>query len=86
MPSPRPARKIVRNRVCRSTLRRRRNRAWLTKRLVEKISGIADQILRKREEGLAAAQTDAPHCYPPSGPASREDPCEAAANTPSMPR
>lgn len=68
MPSPRPARKIRRDRVCRSTLRRKRNSAWLQKRLVEKISGIADLIALKRAEGAADTASVWQGGRPPAGP------------------
>lgn len=68
MPSPRPARKIRRDRVCRSTLRRKRNSAWLQKRLVEKICGIADMIAFKRAEGAAEMACVYQGGRPPVGP------------------
>ncbi len=86
MPNPRPARPIRREGMCRSNLRRQRNKAWLQKRLVEKICGIADMIAFKRAEGAADTAWGCQGVRPPAGPAAREDACEAAANTPSMPR
>lgn len=86
MPSPRPARPIRREGLCRSTLRRKRNSAWLQKRLVEEISGIADMIAFKRAEGAAEMAGVYQGGRPHAGPASREDACDDGANTPSMPR
>jgi len=68
MPSPRPARKIRRDRLCRSTLRRKRNSAWLEKRLVEKICGIADMIAFKRAEGAEGGAWGWQGGGPPAGP------------------
>ncbi len=50
MPNPRPARPIRREGMCRSNLRRQRNKAWLSARLVEKLLEVADLIERKRAE------------------------------------
>jgi len=86
MPSPRPAREIRRDRLCRSTLRRKRNSAWLQRRLIEKLCGVADMIAFKRAEGAAGAACVYPAGGPPAGPPLREEPCDADANSPSMPR
>jgi hypothetical protein len=68
MPNPRPARPIRREGMCRSNLRRQRNKAWLQKRLVEKISGIADMIAFKRAEGAPEMAGVYQGGRPPAGP------------------
>jgi hypothetical protein len=86
MPSPRPPRQIRRAKACRSNLRRQCSKAWLEARLVEKIQGLAAMMARKQAAENGDEWVQAPPWDPRSGPASREGSCEAAANTPSMPR
>ncbi|WP_425994150.1 hypothetical protein [Caulobacter sp. DWR1-3-2b1] len=85
MPHPRPARPIC-TRACRSNRRRDRDRAWLDARLLAKIGGLAGLLERKRVQDDADETAGPPFRDRPSGPASREDPCDETANTPSMPR
>ncbi len=61
-------------------------RDWLQAALVEKIQALAELIALKRAEGAADMASVYQGDRPPAGPAPREGPCEAAANTPSMPR
>jgi hypothetical protein len=68
MPNPRPARPIRREGMCRSNLRRQRNKAWLQRRLVEKLLGVADLIERKRAEGAAETASVYQGGRPPVGP------------------
>ncbi|WP_419251952.1 hypothetical protein ACN2C6_11425 [Caulobacter sp. ErkDOM-YI] len=68
MPNPRPARPIRREGMCRSNLRRQRNKAWLQRRLVEKLLGVADLIERKRAEGAAETACVYQGGTPPAGP------------------
>jgi len=68
MPNPRPARPIRRERMCRSNLRRQRNKAWLQRRLVEELLGVADLIERKRAEGAAEMASVYQAGGPPMGP------------------
>jgi hypothetical protein len=68
MPNPRPARPIRREGMCRSNLRRQRNKAWLQRRLVEELLGVADLIERKRAEGAADTAWGCQGGGPPAGP------------------
>ncbi|WP_419320849.1 hypothetical protein ACN2C7_07495 [Caulobacter sp. ErkDOM-E] len=68
MPNPRPARPIRREGMCRSNLRRQRNKAWLQRRLVEELLGVADLIELKRAEGAAEMACVYQGGGPPAGP------------------
>ncbi|ALL12787.1 hypothetical protein [Caulobacter henricii] len=60
--------------------------AWLTAALVKKISALADMIELKRAECDVDMASIFQGGRVPPGPSSREAPCDAEPNTPSMPR
>lgn len=59
---------------------------WLQAALVKNILAIADLIELKRAEGPVDMASLFQGGKPPAGLASREEPCDAEPNNPSMPR
>ncbi|MBU4435100.1 MAG: hypothetical protein KKC14_11870 [Alphaproteobacteria bacterium] len=82
MPRHRSPRPIARQGQCRSTTRRRRNKAWLRTLVEARIAAVARFIELKRRESVEGATAFAGR----GGPAAREEPCDADANAPSIPR